>query len=466
MKLVCLASGGLPELPAAVTAQLLDPSAPELLRRITDHCAEGILCAGQAGIQAGLFLLRKKRLRPRIPVICLWEKGAKTGRFDGVVCRTDADRRAALDAGTDLYQLFDSVEAAVSACSRRLSAGKKPGGVVISGSYGLGNLGDEAMLTAILAQLREAAPDRPVTVITRTPRQTRRDHAVSTVGTFRFVSIFRALRRAAFLISGGGTLLTDLTSTRSLRYYLFVIRLAKRVGARVLLYSCGIGPIASPSNRRAVAKTLDHCAEVISARDDASFMLLDELGVTSPKRLRMWDATFALTGASDGPKTGGQLCAVYALRHWDRDEAFIPAAAEAIETIRSALGLYPVLLAMEPAQDLPFAECIADRLNGPFRIVADAETFDDVVALVRGASVVVGMRLHALIAACGAGVPCAGVDYDVKIGGFLSDTGNPARIDYATAEADDIVAAAALAIKNGAQPFEATDENLLKTLMK
>ena len=466
MKLVCLASGGLPELPAAVTAQLLDPSAPELLRRVTDCCAEGILCAGQAGIQAGLFLLRKKRNRPRIPVLCLWEKGAKTGRFDGVVCATDADRCGALDAGADPYRLFDSVETAVQTCSRRLAQGKRPGGVVISGSYGLGNLGDEAMLTAILAQLREASPDRPVTVITRTPAQTRRGHTVSTVGTFRLFAILRALRRAAFFISGGGTLLTDLTSTRSLRYYLFLIRLAKRVGVRVLLYSCGIGPIAVESNRRAVAETLNRCAEAIAVRDDASLILLEELGVTAPKRLRMWDAAFALAGASGGPKAGGQLCAVYALRHWDKDDTFIPAMAEAIETIRSVLGLYPILLAMEPPQDLPFAECVANRLNGPFRIVADAETFDEVVELVRGASVVVGMRLHALIAACGAGIPCAGVDYDVKIGGFLSDTGNPARIDYATAEPDDIVAAAALAIKNGAQPFEATRENLLKTLMK
>jgi tripartite ATP-independent transporter DctM subunit len=57
------------------------------------------------------------------------------------------------------------------------------------------------------------------------------------------LAIARAVRRCDMLISGGGSLLQDVTSSKSLHYYLAIIRFAQLLGKKVFIYSQGIGPI-------------------------------------------------------------------------------------------------------------------------------------------------------------------------------------------------------------------------------
>ena len=155
-------------------------------------------------------------------------------------------------------------------------------GAVICGAYGLGNGGDNAILEAIVAQLKNIDPDLPICVLSRDPEETRLNAHVSAVYSFRFIKIFRLLRTSDLFLSGGGTLLQDATSTRSLLYYLLMIRLAHDTGNRVMLYGCGAGPILRERNRRRTARVLDRCADVITVRDDYSADFLQELGVTVP----------------------------------------------------------------------------------------------------------------------------------------------------------------------------------------
>ena len=57
------------------------------------------------------------------------------------------------------------------------------------------------------------------------------------------------MRRARLLISGGGSLLQDATSTKSLLYYTWVMRTAESAGVPVMVYANGIGPIQREKNR-------------------------------------------------------------------------------------------------------------------------------------------------------------------------------------------------------------------------
>ena len=51
-------------------------------------------------------------------------------------------------------------------------------------------------------------------------------------------------------ISGGGTLIQNVTSGRSLLYYLSNISRAHAAGNHVMMYGCGIGPVQYPGDRR------------------------------------------------------------------------------------------------------------------------------------------------------------------------------------------------------------------------
>ena len=54
------------------------------------------------------------------------------------------------------------------------------------------------------------------------------------------------MRKTHLYINGGGSLMQDVTSHRSLWFYLFTISWAKRLGNQVMMYGCGIGPIHPP----------------------------------------------------------------------------------------------------------------------------------------------------------------------------------------------------------------------------
>lgn len=98
--------------------------------------------------------------------------------------------------------------------------------LVISGYYGFGNAGDEAMLAAILEAILEVVPDADITVISGNPGHTAANHGVKAIGRFDMFGILNAIGRCDLLISGGGSLLQDVTSKRSLYYYLSIITLA------------------------------------------------------------------------------------------------------------------------------------------------------------------------------------------------------------------------------------------------
>ena len=57
------------------------------------------------------------------------------------------------------------------------------------------------------------------------------------------------MRRSKLYINGGGSLIQDVTSCRSLWYYLTNIRAAKFLGCKVQMYGCGIGPVVRESHR-------------------------------------------------------------------------------------------------------------------------------------------------------------------------------------------------------------------------
>ena len=116
-------------------------------------------------------------------------------------------------------------------------------GVVICGAYGRGNAGDDAILEAILQEMRSIDPDMPITVLTKDPKATRLTYRVRTAGRMDVGTWKKAMRHAGLYINGGGSLIQDVTSRRSLWFYLHNIQAAHKAGCKVQMYGCGIGPV-------------------------------------------------------------------------------------------------------------------------------------------------------------------------------------------------------------------------------
>ncbi len=305
-------------------------------------------------------------------------------------------------------------------------------GAVISGAYGLGNGGDNAILEAIVAQLKNVDPDLPICALSRDPKHTRLGARVSSLHSFRILPLYFLLRRSEIFLSGGGTLLQDLTSSRSLWYYLLTIQLAHLAGCRVMLYGCGVGPIQEEANRRRTARVLDRCADVITVRDEYSADFLENLGVTVPRiHVTADPALLSKPLPPDAAQSyllrcgveDGRRYAMLALRQWPGAETHLAAFASAAEYLYRDYGLIPLLYSMEQAQDMPILTAVAQKLHCPYLILQAGASGGEILALIHRMSIVISMRLHALVFASGQGVPLVGVVYDPKVSAFLDYLG-------------------------------------------
>ena len=308
--------------------------------------------------------------------------------------------------------------------------------VVISGYYGFGNAGDEAVLAGILVALRSRLLHADVVVLSGNPTQTRRLHGVKAVS--RITGALRTLPGADLFISGGGSLIQDVTSARSALYYLGVLGLATVLARATVVYAQGIGPLrrgwVRVLARRVLARTT-----LITVRDEDSVRVLKDLGILRPVHV-VADPAFALVptpaaqiqdviGSHHPPRIG------VALRSW-QDDAFVDAVVKGLRAARARLGETEiVVLALHPERDLALCTRVAQDVGG--RVLAGLPP-SDLMAVVGTMDLLVGARLHALIASVLMGVPPIGLSYDQKVDGFLRRVGLGRPLLLAGLRSDDL----------------------------
>lgn len=301
-------------------------------------------------------------------------------------------------------------------------------GALICGAYGLGNSGDDAILQAILQQVRTLLPNEEITVLSRSPRETASAHGVRALHMFDLPGFWRAARHAALYINGGGNLIQDVTSRRSLWYYLYTLRAAARQGCRVLMYGCGIGPIRYKKDGALTRRILNRSVDIITLRDPDSLRDLEDLGVTRPEILLTADPALCLPRASDAeidaalaqagiPADGRYLA--FALRQWKGFPQKVCLFASAARYAYETYGLTPVFLSIESRQDPAASRLVAQELEIPCYFLDAPGPVNTIIGLLSRMEGVISMRLHALIFAAGQGVPLAGVVYDPKVSAFL-----------------------------------------------
>ncbi len=326
--------------------------------------------------------------------------------------------------------------------------------VVISGYYGFDNWGDEAILETAVAGLRNAVPGVEITVLSSRPEVTAVRHDIRAVKRTDPRRILREIHTCDMLISGGGSLLQDVTSSRSLWYYLAIILAAVRRGKKVMLYANGIGPIDRPLNRLITRWVLDQVS-LITVRGPSSREFLAELGVTRPRIVETADTAFAVDPAP--PASVAAICREEGLpdltkadrppfvgivvRPWRQTDRLGPAVARAADYIAGKLGYGVVFLPVHRDLDLDAAQRVQGLMKHPSHLVRNFYAARETVALLGHFRWVLSMRLHPLIFAAVGGVPGIGLVYDPKVDEFLAQTGQVSVGPVEKAQTEDILLA-------------------------
>ncbi len=358
-------------------------------------------------------------------------------------------RRAQLGAmGRALVQRDYSVARMADDCLtayRRVWAARER--IVLSGYYGYRNLGDDAILLSLREQLSAAAPGAKLIALSNRPRETREKCGVDAVYRFNPFTVSRELRRCTVLVSGGGSLLQDSTSTRSLLYYTAILRLARHYGKRIMFYANGIGPVRSEKNRARV-RAVAEAADVITLRDEASLTALREMGVTRQDIRVTADPVYAMHGL--GRARGEELLRAQGLvgkrpvigvsvRFTRGTEGKAAELARFCDAVAERADV--AFLILQQGKDELAAQAVRAQMHAPSVLLSAPYDPEGMMSMLSCMDAVVSTRLHSIIFAACERVSVLGIVYDPKVSACLSALGMPSAGMLSAFNADTALSA-------------------------
>ncbi len=287
--------------------------------------------------------------------------------------------------------------------------------VLICGYYGFGNLGDEALLSGLLSGLKD---QHDITVLSGNPDATENLHEVKAV--HRYKSLFSAILNCDAVISGGGGLLQNKTSNRSLFYYLAVLRIAKLFKKKTFVFGQSIGPL----NEQGQAWLKSSLKGVnVAVRDKSSQDLLASLDIKSEcfadcallLKNETVPTTTTLPASNTSAPTEQKPIMLIPRGGYPVMESGLLAIAEQLQNRSEDV----IALTIQKDEDQATIDKLIEII--PSLKVYEATTPYEVLKVMEHARLVISIRLHGLILAAKAGVPIMGIVYDPKVAAFLDE---------------------------------------------
>ena len=351
---------------------------------------------------------------------------------------TDEERQKMGAYGRQVIFEYYSVTKMAGDCVKAYDAAWKENhvpqyNVVMSGYYGFNNTGDEAIMLSMHKNIQEMGDNYHITVLSNKPQETKEKYGIEAVYRFGVRDVLRAIKNCDVLLSGGGSLLQDSTSTRSLMYYLSITATAKMMRKKVMLYANGIGPVSGERNRRLVKQVVNK-ADLITLREENSYEELLSMGVNPKKCFVTADPVFTMDGisaeqAQDILKAEGvpmdKPMVVVSVRNWKDMDKFIGRFAEMCDIIVEKYDRNIVFLGMQMPNDITVSEKVRKKMKQNAYILKGNYSPYEVMGIISQADFILSMRLHTLIFAARQRVPLIGFIYDPKIEYYLEKLDMP-----------------------------------------
>ncbi len=312
--------------------------------------------------------------------------------------------------------------------------------IVISGYYGFDNIGDEAVLHAIIDAVREAVNDAKIIVLSNNPEKTKVLYDVEAVNRWHIKEIIKTIKESDMLISGGGSLLQDVTSNKTIPYYLGIIKIAQWYKKKIVFYSQGVGPINHKANKWLVKLILNKI-DGLFVRDQQSKKVLERIGIKKSIRVSA-DPVLGIKPSEDVYKLSSSLpnwtktVGVF-IRPWENEAAVLESLEDSLNYLVKE-GYKICLIPMYYQQDRDIAYKLKAMLQGNAVIIDKMISLDEVMGYIASFELIIGMRLHSLIMAAALKVPMIGLSYDPKVKDFMKDMSIPYCIDVESISGEEL----------------------------
>ncbi|MCX7746366.1 MAG: polysaccharide pyruvyl transferase CsaB [Clostridia bacterium] len=316
---------------------------------------------------------------------------------------------------------------------------------MISGFYGFDNAGDEAILQSMVSEFRKAYSDVDIVVLSANPSKTASLYQVKSVNRSNLIQVISAIKNSDMLISGGGGLFQDVTSTFSMWYYSGIILIAFALKKPVFAFAQGIGPVRNWVNRK-LLKYLSNRVHGISVRDRWSQKELENIGVKRTvsctvdpafliEPLPKCECIKLLCNESSGislerPKIG------FSLRSWKGDTDVAGIFAEVADKASRELGADIFFFPLHYKKDIVLAEDIVGRMKEKAVILRGNYSPREIIGLYGLMDMNVSIRLHGLVFSLMNRIPMLAISYDPKIDHFMNFLGMNEFLRYNSLSSD------------------------------
>lgn len=287
--------------------------------------------------------------------------------------------------------------------------------VAISGYYGFKNFGDEAILAVLVKHLK-SLNNIDITVFSSDVDYTSKTYSVKSVKRFDLKNVIKTLKESDVLISGGGSLLQDVTSFKSLIYYSFIIALALLLRKKVLIFAQGIGPLNRKSAQFIVKNLLKHCS-LVSVRDENSFNLLKNWNIDTKL---VCDPIYSLNiEPNTEPGTIGVQLREFKTMNYNLLHKL------ALLIITKFSDKKVEIFSLQESQDLELSKRFEHILHTFNPDLKTEIVTDDIINRISKLEYLIGMRFHAVLTALKCGVRTCAINYDVKVQKLAHDASIP-----------------------------------------
>ncbi len=339
------------------------------------------------------------------------------------------------------------------------------------GAFGVGNLGNECTLQALLYNIQKRVPDAEISCICPRPDEVRLAYNISAVPIeeisfspinnrilrflrkvfvripvelFRWIEVFITLRAVDVLVMTGTGMLGDFgIGPLGLHYEILMWTVAAKLcRCKVIFLSVGAGPLRRPLSRRIVKAALS-CADYRSYRDSFSKDYLKSIGFDSERDLVFPDLAFSFPTAMlprcSRQGTHKPIIGIGMITYFNRqcsspdDETIYRDYLEKLGTFVSWLleRNYTVrLLIGDVTYDQRAREDLQVLLqergfgceNGNI-IDEPASSVQEILSQLAATDLVVASRFHNVLLALMLGKPVLAISYHEKVDALMTDVG-------------------------------------------
>ncbi len=296
--------------------------------------------------------------------------------------------------------------------------------VVISGYYGYNNLGDEAILKGIISAFKQIKIKTPeIVVLSSSPQFTAETYNVKAIKCTNLYQIINNIKKSDLFISGGGSLIQDITGWKSIPYYLGLILLAQLMNKKTVIYAQGIGPVNNNYYKKLISWTLNRC-QLVSVRDRRSFDLLIKMGVNEKKIKETVDPVFSIDIEQikkrkiEINKNKTKPVLGVSIRPWGKNN-YLEKLAQMINYIIKFASTEVLILPLYYSQDYQISKKLETLIDTECKIISEQNNPLDMIKIFSQVDFLIGVRLHSLIFAALNRTPFVGISYDPKTDSFL-----------------------------------------------